>query len=176
MGKVDNNELEISLRNTNFPNELTTDLNVTYNLLEKIYYLPRRNTWNLWRPNWIGIINSVKFRDKMYKRLRLTNSDSPIYEIREKKLKKIQLHPPNTAKNYYESNFNKYISDIKQTWTNINELLNKCSNKKDFPLYFIINGAKLTTKRILQTTNSILSFKILVQPSLQTFLNTKTKL
>ena len=34
---------------------------------------------------------------------------------------------------------------------------------------------KLTIKRILQTT-SIISFKILVQPSLQTFLNTKTKL
>ena len=26
------NEIEISLRNTNFPNELTTDPNVTYNL------------------------------------------------------------------------------------------------------------------------------------------------
>ena len=29
------NEIEISLRNINFPNELTTDPNVTYNLLEK---------------------------------------------------------------------------------------------------------------------------------------------
>ena len=29
------NEIETSLRNTNFPNELTTDPNVTYNLLEK---------------------------------------------------------------------------------------------------------------------------------------------
>ena len=30
------NEIEISLRNTHFSNELTTDTNVTYDLLEKI--------------------------------------------------------------------------------------------------------------------------------------------
>ena len=34
----------------------------------------------------MGIINSIKFRDKMYKRLRLTNCDSPMYETLE--------HPP----------------------------------------------------------------------------------
>ena len=35
----------------------------------------------------MGIIYSIKFRDRMYKRLRLTNSDSPIYETLEKNLK-----------------------------------------------------------------------------------------
>ena len=34
----------------------------------------------------MGIINSIKFRDKMYKRLRLTNSDSPMYETLAKNL------------------------------------------------------------------------------------------
>ena len=43
-------------------------------------------------------------------------------------------------KNYYESKFSRYVSNIKQTWTTINELLNKCNNKKEFPSYFIING------------------------------------
>ena len=56
------NETEISLRNTNFPNELTTDLNVTYNLLENNILPAKRDTWTLWRPNWMGIINSIKFR------------------------------------------------------------------------------------------------------------------
>ena len=46
-------------------------------------------------------------------------------------------------KNYYESKFNTYVSNIKQTWTTINELLNKCKNKKEFPSYFIINGDKI---------------------------------
>ena len=35
----------------------------------------------------MSIINSIKFRDKMYKRLRLTNCDSPMYETLEKNLK-----------------------------------------------------------------------------------------
>ena len=98
----------------------------------------------------MGIINSITFRDKMYKRIRLTNSDSPMYETQEKNLKNfncILQRNINTAKFfYYESKFNKYVSNIKQTWTTINELLNKCNNKKDFPSYFIINGDKIDNK------------------------------
>ena len=119
------NEIEVSLRNTNFPNELTTDPNVTYNFLEKNilsakekhlkpvktklnHYKHKKNPWIT-----MGIINLIKFRDKMYKRLRLTNSDSPMNETLEKKLKNLNCIPQrniNTAKIfYYESKFNKYI-------------------------------------------------------------------
>ena len=136
------------------------------------HYKHKRNPWIS-----MGIINSIKFRDKMYKRLRLTNCDSPMYETLEKNLKNynsILQRNINAAKFfYYESKFNKYVSNIKQTWTTINELLNKCYNKKEFPSYFTINETKSTIKRTLQTT-STLSFKILAQLSLQTFLNTKT--
>ena len=45
-----------------------------------------------------------------------------------------------------KSKFNKYMSDMKQTWTTINELLNKCNNNKYFPSYFIINGDKIDNK------------------------------
>ena len=156
------NEIEISLRNTNFPNELTTDPNVTYNLLEKNilsakekHMKPVKTKLNHYKHKknpgiTMGIINSIKFRDKMYKRLRLTNSDSPMYETLEKNLKNfncILQRNINTAKNiYYESKFNECISNIKQTWTTINELLKKCNNKKDFPSYFIINGDKIDNK------------------------------
>ena len=96
----------------------------------------------------MGIINSIKFRDKMYKRLRLTNSASPMYETLEKNLENFNcILQRNTAIFFYnESKFNKYISNVKQTWTTINELLNKCNNKKDFPSYFIINGDKIDNK------------------------------
>ena len=50
------NEIEISLRNTHFPNELTTDPMWHTIYWKKLYCLPRRSTWNLWRSNWI-IIN-----------------------------------------------------------------------------------------------------------------------
>ena len=48
---------------------------------------------------------------------------------------------------YYGSKFNKYVSNIKQTWATIIELLNKCKNKKEFPSYFIINGDKIDNKK-----------------------------
>ena len=35
----------------------------------------------------MSFINSIKFRDKMYERPRLTNSDSPMYETLDKNLK-----------------------------------------------------------------------------------------
>ena len=78
-------EIEISLRNTNFPNELTTYPNVTDNLFWKYiltalekhlkpvktklnHYKHKKNPWIT-----MGITNSIKFRDKMYKRIKLTN-------------------------------------------------------------------------------------------------------
>ena len=54
----------------------------------------------------MGIINSIKFRDTMWKRLRLTNSDFPMYETLEKNLKKfnciLQRNINNANVFYYE--------------------------------------------------------------------------
>ena len=116
----------------------------------------------------MGIINSIKFRDKMYKRLRLTNCDSPMYETLEKNLKNynciLQRNINAAKKNYYESKFNRYVSNIKQTWTTINELLNKCNNKKEFPSYFIINGDKIDNKEDI--ANNFNSFFQNIGPTL----------
>ena len=63
-----------------------------------------------------------------------------MYETLEKKLKNytciFQRNINAAKKNYYESKFNRYVSNIKQTWTTINELLNKCNNKKIIPVIF----------------------------------------
>ena len=67
-----------------------------------------------------------------------------------------------------------YVSNIKQTWTTINELLNRCNNKKEFPSYFIMDGDKFDNKEDIANNFNSFFFKILVQPSMQTFLNTKT--
>ena len=70
----------------------------------------------------------------MYKSLRLTNCDSPMYEKLEKNPQELKFQPPKKYKCcfffYFESKFNKYVSNIKQTWSTINEVLNKCKNKK----------------------------------------------
>ena len=116
----------------------------------------------------MGIINSIKFRDKMYKRLRLTNCDSPMYETLEKNLNNynciLQRNIDAAKKNYYESKFNRCVSNIKQTWTTINELRNKCNNKKEFPSYFIINGDKIDNKEDI--ANNFNSFFPNIGPTL----------
>ena len=174
------NEIEISLRNTNsnsqlknFPNELATDPNVTYNLLEKDilsakekHLKPLKTKLNDYKHKknpWItmGILNTIKLRDKMYKRLRLTNSDSPMYETLETNLKNfncILQRNINAAKiSYYESKFNKYILNIKQTWTTIDKLLNKCNHKKN--LIILSNVKHSKTQR--QNYKDIFERKIL---------------
>ena len=75
----------------------------------------------------MGIINSIELRDKLYKRIRVTNYDfSNVWNTREK-YQEFQLRPPKEykfCKNHYESKFNKYVSNLKQPWTTLNELLN----------------------------------------------------
>ena len=41
---------------------------------------------------------------------------------------------------YYESLFNKYKKDIKNTWQTINGLLNRPNASRNFPEYFTVEG------------------------------------
>ena len=112
----------------------------------------------------MGIINSIRFRDKMYKRLRLTNCDSPMNETLAKTPKNynsILQRNMNAAKKITMSQ--KYVSNIKQTWTTINEVLNKC-NKKKFLSYFVINGDKIDNKEDI--ANNFNSFFQNIGPTL----------
>ena len=101
---------------------------------------------------WIsnGIVKSISFRDKLYKRLRMTNQDTQEYLTL-----KTNLHTYNTilktsirnAKmKYYQSCFNRYKSDMRKTWGTINNILNKIKSKKKFPEYFIENGQAVKDK------------------------------
>ena len=69
----------------------------------------------------------------MYKHLKLTNCDLPMYETLENNLKNYHCIPERNIdaakETYYESTFNKYVSDLKKTWITINELLNICNKK-----------------------------------------------
>ena len=80
---------------------------------------------------WItqGILTSIRYRDKMYKQLKLTNPTSGNYETI-----KINLKTYNTIlkKNiraakqvYFESRFSLFRNDIRNTWKTINECLSK---------------------------------------------------
>ena len=88
----------------------------------------KRNPWIS-----IGVIDSIKFRDNLYKKLRNTLSNDPIFHTL-----KTNLHTYNNIlkksirdakKLYYERIFTQFKHDIKKTWSTINDLLNKTKKK-----------------------------------------------
>ena len=52
-------------------------------------------------------------------------------------------------RNYYYSLFKKYKYNIKNTWTNIKDLLQQSKVKRDFPNHFTINGEEITDSNII---------------------------
>ena len=72
-----------------------------------------------------GILKSIKFRDKLYKRIRLPPVNHPFYNINEIN---VSTYRPNriTKQNiriakqfYYYKCFDKYKTDIKNSWKTI---------------------------------------------------------
>ena len=97
--KLFHDDIESSLKNIQFPNDLTTDPNLTYNMLEQVmssakekHLTPKKVKINHYKHKknpWItkGILNSIKFRDKLYKKTRLTDPGSIKYETLHENLK-----------------------------------------------------------------------------------------
>ena len=52
-------------------------------------------------------------------------------------------------RNHYFSLFQKYKYNIKNTWTNIKNLLQQSKVKRDFPNHFTINGEEITYSNII---------------------------
>ena len=150
--KLFHDDIESSLKNIQFPNDLTTDPNLTYNMLEQVissakekHLTPKKVKFNHYKHKknpWItkGILNSIKFRDKLYKKTRLTDLGSIKYETLHENLKAfnsiLQRNINQAKKSYYDDKFKRYITNMKKTWTTINEILSKSNNKKEFPSYF----------------------------------------
>ena len=107
------------------------------------------------RTKWItrGILNSIKFRDKLYIRLRKMPIDDPIYPVLKNNLavyNKILKSNIREAKSiYYENSFLKFKNDIKQTWTVIKDIISKNKKTKDLPEYFVENGVCVTDKNTI---------------------------
>ena len=94
--------------------------------------------------NWIsiGILKSIKFRNDLYRRMRISPPDGEAHNIIA-----VNLHTYNkilrrtirlAKRNYYHNLFKKSSNNIKQTWTEINIMLNKAKNKVKIPDYFLI--------------------------------------
>ena len=93
--------------------------------------------------DWItsGILKSIEFRDKLYRRLNKLSTDSPDYELVKYNLKIYNRYLNQciriAKKNYYASEFAKYKDDIRKTWDTLKDILNKKKRKSKFPAYFL---------------------------------------
>ena len=97
-----------------------------------------------------GILNSIKFRDKLFLKLKKLNSGSELHGHISSNLKsynKILKKLIRQAKiQYYSDQFDKNKSNIRHTWSTIKEILNKCKDKKEFPAFFTIKDEHVTDK------------------------------
>jgi hypothetical protein len=149
----------------NFDTNYDLDPNINYNALNLkltsaiAKHLPckivRYNKYKHRKEKWItsGIIRSIRFRDKMYKRFRSTTVSDHAYETLKTNLgtynrilkKTIRL----AKKFYYTSSFEKYKDDIKKTWVTIKGLLNKSSSKDEYPRYFLVSDIPVVDQNII---------------------------
>ena len=98
----------------------------------------------------LGLLKSIRYRDKLYKQLRLSNPNSLHYDTLKLNLKTYNLilrkSIISAKQMYYESRFNRIGNDIRCTWKTINEILTKNQTKNKCPTVFNDNGSMITDK------------------------------
>ena len=102
------------------------------------------------KSSWItqGLLKSIRYRDQLYKKLKLTNPNSPNYDTVKTNLKTYNLilkQNIHSAKQiYYETCFHHFRNDVGNTWKTINEILTKNQTKHKLPTVFNENGTDIT--------------------------------
>ena len=145
----------------------TANPNASYNIILEVIETDRKkhmmgtfvkfNKYKHKKSKWItyGIIKSIRFRDKLYKKLKLTNPVLREYEILYTNLQtynKILKRSIREAKQLFlESTFNRYKSDIRNTWKTINEILLRSHKTICFPKSLNINGYEITNQLHIAT-------------------------
>ena len=173
-------EVKYMIGQTHFESSLLTDPNVTYAKLDDILqcaknkHLPQRKVkFNKYKHKinpWMtsDILDSMKYRDKLYQRLKSTKPESDKYNRLEDSLKSfcsILQKTMRTAKYmYYQKQFELYKSDIRKTWSKINEIITKNKKMPEFPQYFMDKDKILTDDKDI--ANCFNNFFVNVGPTL----------
>ena len=117
--------------------------------------LVRYNKYKHKLNSWItaGILRSIKFRDKLYRRMINTQTNSNLRDTLKTNLatynKILKKLIRNAKKTYYESCFRKFKDDIKKTWDTIKLILNKNKKPQSLPDYFLVNGSRVTDEKVI---------------------------
>ena len=104
--------------------------------------LVKFNKYKHEKSTWItqGLLTSIRYRDKLYKQIKLTNPESSEYAILLVNLKTynsiLKTRFRKAKQLYYDKCFNNFKFDIKNIWKTINEILSRNKTNKSFPKYF----------------------------------------
>jgi hypothetical protein len=101
------------------------------------------------RMKWIthGIIRSVKYRDKLYGKMKKARTEQEYYLCKTNlqtynRILKQTIR--NAKKQYYQTCFNNYRDDIRKTWKTINDVLGRVPKSVENPKYFTVNNETVT--------------------------------
>ena len=158
------NNLITYLNNSNMMNKLNddADVNMNYNTIIGVIeggltkFIPTKTVkfdrHKHKKSKWItrGLLRSIKFRDKLYLKLKRTEANTALY-------RQLQINLQNyncilkklirqTKMDYYNNKFDNLKSDIKNTWATIREIINKKVNKPVVPDYMTINNKEIDNK------------------------------
>ena len=107
----------------------------------------------------------------------MTSPNSNIYKLKltelENKPKEVRKLKREAKATYYNLQFSKYMNDIRKTWENIADVINKSKIQKQFPTYLNVNETKRTDKKEIATQFN--NFYINIGPHLTNKLNTNGK-
>ena len=161
------NEINSSELHKNLDTSQTANPNASYNVIMNVIETARKkhmtgkfvkfNKYKHKKSKWItyGILKSIRFRDNLYKKLKLTNPLLREYEILYINLQtynKILKRSIRVAKQLFlESTFNRYKFDIRNTWKTINEILSGNHKTTCFPNSLSINGNEITNQLHIAT-------------------------
>ena len=139
---------------------LNADTNINYEIIHdeiaraKNKCMPSKivkfNKYKHKKSSWItqGLLKSIRYRDQLYKKLKLTNPNSPNYDTIKTNLKTYNLilkQNINSAKQiYYETCLHHFRNDIRNTWKTINEIHTNNQTKHKLPTVFKENGTDIT--------------------------------
>ena len=155
-----NSDIRSSGLDDNIDTGMTADPNIGYSIIHDVIEktkkthmtskLVKYNKYKHKQSKWItrGLLRSLRFRDNLYKKIKLTNPASREYETL-----RIHLKTYNTIlrtsicaakKKFLAYTFEKYKADIRNTWKYINEVLSKKGNKNTSPTSLNVNGNAIT--------------------------------
>ena len=168
-----------TINKTEFSSELTTDPNVNYSKLENIlidgnnrYFPTKQKRFNKYKHKlnpWmtVGIMRSLKFRDKLYRELKSLPYLSDEYANKKTNLlnysKLVQKTIRRAKFSYHNDLFSKFKFDSKKTWQHINDILCRKKVSKEMPDFFLVNDSPIYDGK--QIADKFNDFFVSVGPS-----------